>query len=113
MHMEGNHPDGIVGALPGETKGGQPETVRSIAPEYPESCRSKGIEGSVGLKVSVDAAGRPTDIKIVKSAHPDLDKAAVAAVKQWLFKPLLVEGKPEGAVYVMAVDFKMKDTERK
>lgn len=113
LHVEGNHPDGIVGVLPGETKGGQPETVRTIAPEYPESCRSKGIEGSVGLEVSVDAAGRPTDIKIVKSAHPDLEKAAAAAVKQWLFKPSLVAGKPKAAVYVMTIDFKMKDTERK
>jgi TonB family protein len=97
----------------GEAKTGQPETIRTIAPEYPESCRSKGIEGSVGLEVSVDAAGRPTDVKIVKNAHPDLDKAAVAAVKQWLFKPLLVEGKRKAAVYVMTVDFNMKDTERK
>jgi TonB family protein len=97
----------------GETKIGQPETVRTIAPEYPESCRSKGIEGSVGLEVSVDASGRPTDVKVVKSAHPDLDKAAVAAVEQWLFKPRVVEGKPKAAVYVITVDFKMKDTERR
>ncbi|MBE3044396.1 energy transducer TonB, partial [Candidatus Bathyarchaeota archaeon] len=71
------------------------------------------VEGSVGLEVSVDAAGRPTDIKIVKSAHPDLEKAAATAVKQWLFKPSLVAGKPKAAVYVMTIDFKMKDTERK
>jgi len=113
LDMEQKHPGGIIGIVPGETKAGQPETIRTIAPEYPESCRLKGIEGPVGLKVSVDAAGRPTDIKVVKSVHPDLDKAAVAAVKQWLFKPLLANGKPEGAVYFMTVDFKMKDTERK
>jgi TonB family protein len=113
LGVRGNHPDGIVGIPPRETKAGQPETVRTIAPEYPENCRSNGIEGSVGLEVSVDAAGRPTDIKIVKSAHPDLDKAAAAAVKQWLFKPFLVEGKSKAAVYVMTVDFKMKGTERK
>ncbi|MGA2362974.1 MAG: energy transducer TonB [Candidatus Aminicenantales bacterium] len=113
LDLGGNHPAGIVEILPGEAKAKQPEMVRILAPEYPESCRLKGIEGSVGLEVSVDAAGRPTDIKVVKSAHPDLDKAAVAAVKQWLFKPLLVEGKPKAAVYAMAIDFKMKDTERK
>jgi len=113
LDVGGNHPAGIVEILPGEAKAKQPEMVRILAPEYPESCRLKGIEGSVGLEVSVDAAGRQTDIKVVKSAHPDLDKAAVAAVKQWLFKPLLVEGKPKAAVYAMAIDFKMKVTERK
>ena len=113
LDIGGNPPDGIVEILPGESKAKQPEMVRILAPEYPESCRSKGIEGSVSMEVSVDAAGRPTDIKILKSAQPDLDKAAAAAVKQWLFKPFLVEGKPKAAVYVMAVDFKMKGTERK
>jgi TonB family protein len=97
----------------GEIKAGQPETIRTIAPEYPESCRSKGIEGSVGLEVSVDAEGRPTDVRVVKSAHPDLDKAAVVAVRQWLFKPFMVAGKAKAVVYAMTVDFKKKDAERK
>lgn len=97
---------GVTGGI---VKSGQPETVRTVAPEYPESCRSKGIEGSVGLEVSVDAQGKPTEVKVLKSAHPDLDKAAVAAVKQWLFKPVVVAGKSKAAVYELTVDFKMKE----
>jgi outer membrane biosynthesis protein TonB len=47
-------------------------------------------------------------IKIVKSPHELLSKAAVEAVKQWLYKPMLIKGKPMPIIFTVWMTFKLK-----
>jgi protein TonB len=64
-----------------------PVLVTRVVPEYPRRARLAGIEGEVVLEVVVDRYGRVTaDIRVV-SAVPELERAAVAAVQRWRFKP--------------------------
>jgi protein TonB len=57
-------------------------------PRYPDSARREGIEGEALLRFQVLATGRVGTITVARSAgHPDLDRAAVDAVKTWLFEP--------------------------
>ncbi len=64
-----------------------PELVRRIMPEYPARARARDVEGQVVLEVILDQTGRIEDaIRVVQSV-PLLDEAAVAAVKQWRFRP--------------------------
>ena len=54
---------------------------------YPTHLRNLGIQGRVVLSFSIQKDGTLTDIKVIKSAHPDLDKEAVRVVeksKKWL-----------------------------
>ncbi len=85
----------------------KPDTIKTVAPIYPESCKKNKIQGTVELEVTVDAEGRPENVKILHGIHPDLDKAAVDAVRKWVFKPLLVNGKPKAVVFNLNILFEL------
>ncbi len=70
-----------------------PQAIQRVPPDYPPAARDKHIEGTVLVQILVDRSGRVADTKIVKSV-PELDGAAVAALKQWLFKPARSKGVP-------------------
>ena len=57
-------------------------------PEYPESARREGSEGSVLLRVLVDEQGRSKKVEINSSSGSNtLDRAAMAALRRWRFHP--------------------------
>jgi len=57
-------------------------------PRYPDSARRQGVEGVTTLRFEVLANGKVGSVTVANSAgHPDLDRAAVEAVKTWLFEP--------------------------
>ncbi len=64
----------------------KPEVIHRVEPAYPELARKAGIEGMVVAKVLIDTKGNVEKVEVVKS-HPMLDEAAVAAAKQFKFKP--------------------------
>jgi len=47
------------------------------------------------------------DVKIIKSI-PLLDQAAVDAVRQWLYEPMVINGRPRGVIFVVRVIFSLK-----
>ena len=63
-----------------------------VEPDYPEAARRAHIQGSVVLDTLIGANGRVQQITPV-SGNPDLTEAAVAAVRQWRYKPFTVDGK--------------------
>ncbi|MFZ0388826.1 MAG: energy transducer TonB [Calditrichia bacterium] len=64
----------------------KPEVVKRVEPVYPDLARKAGIEGMVVTKVLIDTKGDVEDVQIIKS-HPMLDDAALAAARQFKFKP--------------------------
>lgn len=57
-------------------------------PPYPSTARRRGYEGTVVLEVMVDRKGRVGDLRVHSSSgYALLDKAAMAAVGDWLFEP--------------------------
>jgi TonB family protein len=67
--------------------------IHQVEPEYPPEARAKGIQGPVVLDVQVQGDGRVGNINVV-SGNPALSEAAVRAVKQWVYQPFSVNGKP-------------------
>lgn len=64
-----------------------PELVTRVVPEYPPRARALGVEGQVIVEVVLDRDGHPeSEIRVVQSVAL-LDAAAVAAVRQWRFRP--------------------------
>lgn len=64
------------------------EYLRNPAPAYPSSARRNGEQGTVLLRVLVNAAGDPERVEIYRSSGFDrLDRAALEAVRQWTFVP--------------------------
>jgi len=57
-------------------------------PVYPNLARKRGQQGTVVLQVLVNGQGRVDDIRLdVSTGYSMLDRAAVTAVKNWLFEP--------------------------
>ncbi|MEO0114067.1 MAG: TonB family protein [candidate division WOR-3 bacterium] len=56
-------------------------------PTYPEAARLAGIEGTVVVEALVDVDGKIIDARILKSANPALDEAALRAASQARFTP--------------------------
>ena len=66
----------------------RPLYKQNAAPPYPRKARRLGYQGIVMLKVLVDENGRVDDLTVHKSSgHSVLDRAALSAVRKWLFEP--------------------------
>ena len=79
-------------------------------PNYPESARRNGREGTVLLRVLVDDEGRAKSVEINKSSGDDaLDRAAREAVKQWRFIPAHYGEKTVESWIRIPVDFRLAD----
>jgi len=84
----------------GVTSFARPLGGYQTTPRYPESARTAGIEGISLLRFVVLADGLVGTVNVEKSAgHPDLDRAAIDAVKTWRFEPAR-RGKEAVAVWV-------------
>lgn len=83
-----------------------PKLVKKVNPVYPEIARRAGVEGVVILEIKTDAAGRVQAAKILRSI-PLLDQAAIDAVKQWAYEPLIIEGVPKPALFTVTVNFRL------
>jgi len=60
-------------------------------PEYPKIVRDAGAKGTVELLATIGADGRVKSVKVVRG-DPMLVKAAQDAVKQWVYKPAMLNG---------------------
>jgi protein TonB len=62
-------------------------------PTYPTLARAARVQGDVILSAVIDVNGQITNLQLV-SGHPMLVPAALDAVKQWRYKPYLLNGQP-------------------
>ena len=101
-------PSGRTPVGTGVARGGG-EGVTSLAhplggyqsiPHYPEAARREGVEGTVTLRFEVLASGKVGTVQVQRSAgRADMDRAAVEAIRTWLFEPAR-RGKEAVAVWV-------------
>ena len=88
----------------------KPEPVFKTEIEYTHAARAEGIEGKLKLKLIVGADGSVVGVEVLSSVSPELDAAAVAAVRQWRFKPAMACGRPvAGGTYIIARRFELGD----
>jgi TonB family protein len=67
--------------------------TRTVTPQYPDSARRKGIEGWVELAFTVGLNGSVSDVEVRNASPAEVfDDAAVRAVKQWRFEPVVRNG---------------------
>ncbi|HZP62989.1 MAG TPA: TonB family protein [Terriglobales bacterium] len=79
--------------------------VRRVPPIYPAAALPLRLEGAVVLKATIGQDGRVRNVSAV-SGHPALTRAAIAAVKEWRYKPYLLNGKPVPMQTEITVNFK-------
>ena len=67
--------------------------IHDVPPQYPPEAGRARIEGTVVLMAVIDKDGTVKDVR-VESGLPMLAQAAIDAVKQWRYKPYVVDGQP-------------------
>jgi protein TonB len=87
-----------------------PSPLARTQPEYPAAALRAREEGTVLVRVEVDASGNPTNVGIAKrSGSRDLDRAAMAAVRKWKFEPAMKDGKAVASTVQVPVDFTLEE----
>ena len=81
-----------------------PRIVRQVNPDY-SGVRGVRVKGSVEIAVVISSDGAPKDLRVVQSLHPDVDRCAVDAIKQWRFAPARKDGKPVAVRVTIEVEF--------
>jgi periplasmic protein TonB len=69
-----------------------PVPIKTPPPRYPESLKRDGVSGVVAVILVIDEKGAIMSSSVAKSSHPDFEKPALDAVKNWKFKPAKKDG---------------------
>jgi TonB family protein len=87
-----------------------PTKVRDVRPVYPTEAQAAGIQGVVIIEATIDVDGHVNDAKILRSI-PQLDDAALTAVRQWEFTPTEVNGVLVPVIMTVTVNFSLQIAE--
>jgi protein TonB len=82
-----------------------PRKIKDVKPIYPASMRETGTTGKVLLKATIATDGTVRDVQVVKSVSPELDNAAMDAVRQWLFDGTMLNCNPVDVTMNVSIDF--------
>jgi protein TonB len=129
--VEGGVSGGVVGGIPGGVPGGvigglitevgpppspprepvriggnveAPRLVRRVEPVYPDIAVAARVTGLVILEATVNERGEVVDVRVLRS-RAMLDKAAIDAVKQWRYSPLLLNGEARSFILTVTMNF--------
>jgi TonB family protein len=83
-----------------------PTLVRDVKPQFTASAMRERAQGLVRMKCVVLPDGTVGDVKVTAHVHPDLDRSAVRAVRQWTFKP----GTKDGVAVPVQIEVQMAFT---
>jgi TonB family protein len=87
---------------------GYPSCDRCPDPKHTKLARKKKLEGTVALKVIIQADGGITDIQLVKSPAQELTDMAIEAVKKWHMNPARrADGESVPVVVPVEVTFRL------
>jgi len=78
--------------------------VKKVQPAYPPLARQARIQGTVLLQAEISKDGTIENLRLI-SGHPMLAPAAIEAVKQWRYKPYMLNGEPVAVETQVQVNF--------
>src|SRR5271155_2183591 len=133
--LGGGVPGGVPGGIPGGSAGGvmggilsaghvdipkvaAPQRIRvssggstgllinKVHPNYPPLAKQARIQGQVVLQAEISKDGTIQNLQLI-SGHPMLTNAAIEAVKQWRYKPYLLNGEPVAVETTVVVNFSL------
>jgi periplasmic protein TonB len=80
--------------------------LRRVEPSYPREALSLRIQGPVVMSATIGTDGRMKNVRAIKG-HPVLARAATDAVKQWRYKPAMLNGEVVKVDTEITVVFKL------
>ena len=80
--------------------------IRKVQPTYPPLAKSARIQGEVVLQAMISKQGTVENLHVL-SGHPMLTAAAIDAVRQWRYRPYILNGEPVEVETQITVNFSM------
>jgi periplasmic protein TonB len=78
--------------------------IKKVQPNYPPLARQARIQGQVLLQAQISKDGSIENLSLI-SGHPMLAPAAIEAVRQWRYKPYMLNGEPVAVDTQVVVNF--------
>ena len=85
-----------------------PTLTRFIEAPFPESEKDSGRGAVVVARVTIDVSGNVQEASVVESAGPAFDAAALAAIRQFVFEPAQIDGKPSPIRILYRYEFTLR-----
>jgi TonB family protein len=79
--------------------------IHKVNPTYPDEAKATHTKGTVVLHVVLATDGTPKEVQLV-SGDPVLGKAAIDAVRQWQYRPTLLNGNPVEVDTTISIEFR-------
>lgn len=79
--------------------------IRKVQPIYPAAAKAAHVEGTVLLQMIILKDGTPGEITVTSSPSNDLSQTSIDAVRQWRYRPILLNGQPVEVVTQVIVNF--------
>jgi TonB family protein len=83
----------------------QSNLTSKIQPVYPPAAKGAGVQGTVELEIRITKDGIPAELRVVRSPSDDLSESALEAVRQWRYRPTLLNGSPVEIVSTVIVNY--------
>ena len=86
-----------------------PEVLTKTNPVYPKDARNARAGGRVILEALIREDGTVGEVRVLTPAKdwPSLDEAAIVAVRQWIYRPAMKDGRPVSIYFTVAIDFRI------
>jgi protein TonB len=81
--------------------------IHQVNPAYPPLARQARIQGKVVLEAMISKDGSIESLRVI-SGHPFLSAAALEAVKQWKYRPTILNGEPVEVTTEVTVTFTLQ-----
>jgi TonB family protein len=83
----------------------QANLTTKVQPVYPAAAKAAGIQGIVRIETTISKDGLPIELRVLSSPNDDLSQASVEAVRQWRYRPTLLNGAPVEVVTEVIVNY--------
>jgi len=84
-----------------------PIKINDVKPVYPAIARNAGVTGAVIIEATIGPDGKVIDAKVLRSI-PMLDQAALDAVRQWEYRPTLLNGVAVPVIMTVTINFRLQ-----
>jgi protein TonB len=81
--------------------------IHQVNPVYPTIARQTRVQGVVVMEAVISKDGSVDRLRVI-SGHPFLSQAAIDAVKQWKYRPTMLNGEPVDVITTITVTFTLQ-----
>jgi len=101
-HLVSNGPAGVAGTV------WEGHILKKVEPYYPERARRNRVQGAVLIHAVIGRGGNMQELRLISAPDVDLAAAAMVAVREWKYRPTLLNGIPASVSTTITVNFNIR-----